>query len=198
VNLRIMGKPNQALLGQVTIFSDIEKLQLPFYVSSLLVYLVVAVVVMLALNWFLGSQIGLAMRATGANTRMARAQGIRTDAMTLLGMAVSNAMVSLAGAMMAQSQGGADVSMGIGVIVTGLAAVILGEAVFSTRTIIRATAACVGGAILYRMAVAAALNASFIGLQAQDLKLITAILVAVAMTLPSVRGRLFQRLGGAK
>src|SRR5208283_443097 len=87
VNLRIMGRPNQALLGVDTIFTDFEGLHLPYYLTSLLVYAVVALVVMLGLNWFLGSQIGLAMRATGANARMARAQGINTDHMTLLGMA---------------------------------------------------------------------------------------------------------------
>ncbi len=195
VNLRIMGRPNQALLGQTTIFSDFEKLGLPYYVTSLLVFAVVTIIVKLLLDWFLVSQVGLAMRATGANARMARAQGIDTAKMTLLGMAISNALVALAGALFAQSQGGADVSMGVGVIVTGLAAVILGEAVLSTRTLVLATLACVGGSILYRIAVALALNASFIGLQAQDLKLITAVLVAVAMTLPSVRGKLALRRG---
>lgn len=196
VNLRIMGRPNQALLGQDTIFSRFELPGLPYYVSSLLVYALVAIAIMLALNWFLGSETGLAMRATGANARMARAQGIDTGRMTLLGMAISNALVALAGALFAQSQGGADVSMGLGVIVTGLASVILGESVMPTRVLVLATLACLVGSILYRLAVAVALNASFIGLQAQDLKLITAILVAVAMTLPSVKGRL--RRGGAK
>ena len=196
VNLRIMGRPNQALLGVDTIFTGFEALHLPYYLTSLLVYAIVAVVVMLALNWFLGSQVGLAMRATGANARMARAQGINTDRMTLLGMAISNGMVALAGALFAQSQGGADVSMGLGVIVVGLAAVILGEAIMPTRILWMATLACLFGSILYRLAVAVALNASFIGLQAQDLKLITAVLVAVAMTLPTMRSKFALRRGG--
>ncbi|OIQ87950.1 beta-methylgalactoside transporter inner membrane component [mine drainage metagenome] len=196
VNLRIMGRPNVALLGVDTVFTPVEKLHLPYYLSDLVLYAAVCLAATLLLVWFLNSQVGLAMRATGANARMARAQGINTSRMTLLGMALSNALVALAGALFAQSQGGADVSMGIGVIVTGLAAVILGEAILPTRTIWLAALACVGGSILYRMAVALALNASFIGLQAQDLKLITAVLVALAMTVPSMRGKLPFRRGG--
>ena len=198
VNLRIMGRPNQALLNTDTIFTSLDGLQLPYYFSSLLVYSLVAVGVMLLLNWFLGSQVGLAMRATGANARMARAQGINTDRMILLGMALSNSLVALAGALFAQSQGGADVSMGLGVIVVGLAAVILGEAIMPTRIIWMATIACLLGSILYRLVVAVALNASFIGLQAQDLKLITAVLVAVAMTLPTMRSKFALRKMGGK
>jgi putative ABC transport system permease protein len=198
VNLRVMGRPNQALLNTDTIFTSLDGLQLPYYVSSLLVYSLVAIGVMLLLNWFLGSQVGLAMRATGANARMARAQGINTDRMILLGMAISNSLVALAGALFAQSQGGADVSMGLGVIVVGLAAVILGEAIMPTRIIWMATIACLLGSILYRLVVAVALNASFIGLQAQDLKLITAVLVAVAMTLPTMRSKFALRKMGGK
>ncbi|WP_142847809.1 ABC transporter permease [Telmatospirillum sp. J64-1] len=194
VNLRIMGRPNQPLLGEETVFTPLEAFGLPFYVTSLILFFVVALVIKLMLDWFLSSQIGLAMRATGANARMARAQGVRTEAMVLLGMALSNALVALAGALFAQAQGGADVSMGVGVIVVGLAAVIMGEAVMSTRVIILATLACVIGSILYRLAVALALNADFIGLQAQDLKLITALLVVIAMTLPGMRGKFLKRV----
>lgn len=190
INLRIMGKPNQPLLNEITIFSYFDGLGLPYYWTSLIVYSIVIVLALFALNLFLGSEIGLAMRATGANDRMARAQGVHTKRMTLLGMAISNSLVALAGALMAQSQGGADASMGIGVIVTGLAAVILGEAILPTRLLFMAIIACVVGAILYRLAVALALNASFIGLQAQDLKLITAILVVLAMTAPAIKSRL--------
>jgi len=195
VNLRIMGRPNQALLGIDTLFNALDGLGLPFYLTNLLIYGIAALAAMLLMNWFLNSQVGLAMRATGANARMARAQGINTDHMILLGMALSNALVALAGALFAQSQGGADVSMGLGVIVVGLAAVILGEAILPTRLIWMAIIACVLGAILYRLAVALALNASFIGLQAQDLKLITAVLVAVAMTVPNMRGKIAQKRG---
>ncbi|MFQ5545965.1 MAG: ABC transporter permease [Acidiferrobacterales bacterium] len=189
VNLRIMGKPNQPLLGEVTVFTPVENLGLPYYLASLVVFLVVGVIAKLLIDFFLKTEIGLAMRATGANPRMARAQGINTGAMILLGMAISNALVALAGALFAQVQGGADISMGIGIIVIGLAAVMVGEAVMPARRIVIATLAVIVGSILYRLVVALALNADFIGLQAQDLKIITAVLVVVAMMLPGMRRR---------
>jgi putative ABC transport system permease protein len=197
VNLRIMGKPNQPLLGEVTIFTPFEGLGLPYYWINPLIFVVIIVVAKLAVDAFLTSEVGLAMRATGVNPRMARAQGIRTGIMIVGGMALSNALVALAGALFAQLQGGADISMGVGVIVIGLAAVIVGEAVMSTRTIFLATLACIVGSIIYRLVIAVALNADFIGLQAQDLKLITAVLVVLAMALPTVRKR-FLRGGGAR
>lgn len=189
INLRIMGKPNQALLGEITVFTPFESYGLPYYWSNLIFFVVVIIIFKLLLDAFLSSEVGLAMRATGANPRMARAQGIRTSFMIYLGMAISNALVALSGALFAQLQGGADISMGVGVIVIGLAAVIVGEAVMSIRTIFLATLACIMGSIVYRMVVAVALNADFIGLQAQDLKLITAVLVVCAMTLPGMRER---------
>ena len=197
VNLRIMGKPNQPLLGEVTIFTPFEGLGLPYYWINPLVFVVIIIVAKLVVDAFLTSEVGLAMRATGVNPRMARAQGIRTGIMIVSGMAISNALVALAGALFAQLQGGADISMGVGVIVIGLAAVIVGEAVMSTRTIFLATLACIVGSIIYRLVIAVALNADFIGLQAQDLKLITAVLVILAMALPTVR-KLFLRGGGAR
>ena len=187
INLRIMGKPNQALLGEVTVFTPIEGYGIPYYWTNVFFFLVVLILAKVLLDAFLNSELGLAMRATGANPRMARAQGIRTSAMIYLGMAMSNGLVALAGALFAQLQGGADISMGIGVIVIGLAAVIVGEAVMSIRTIVLATLACIVGSIIYRLVIAVALNADFIGLQAQDLKLITAVLVVCAMTLPGMR-----------
>jgi len=197
INLRIMGKPNQALLGEETVFTPLEQLGLPYYVANLILFVTVGLIAKLVLDWFLKTETGLAMRATGANPRMARAQGINTAAMTLMGMAISNSLVALAGALFAQAQGGADVSMGIGVIVVGLAAVIVGEAVMPARKIIIATLAVFVGSIIYRLVVALALNADFIGLQAQDLKLITTVLVVVAMTVPTMRRRFQRRRNGS-
>jgi len=187
INLRIMGRPNIALLGETTVFSPLENLDMPTYIALPIALFVLVVVVKLALDWFLNSEVGLAMRATGVNPRMARAQGIHTNRYILGGMALSNALVALAGALFAQSQGAADVTLGVGVIVVGLAAVIGGEAVISTATVFRATLACIIGSILYRLAVAGALNADMLGLKAQDLNLITAVLVTLAMVLPGVR-----------
>jgi len=198
VNLRIMGRPNVPLLGERTVFTPVEEMfDLPYYWTNLMVLTVVVVVAKVLIDKFLYSEIGLAMRATGANPRMARAQGIRTDLIILLGVGLSNALVALTGALFAQVQGTADISMGVGVIVVGLAAVILGEAVMSARIIFLATFACIAGSIVYRLAVALALNAGFLGLQAQDLKLITAVLVATAMTLPGMRKRLFRQRKGS-
>jgi len=199
VNLRIMGRPNIALLGESTVFTPLAALGLPAYVSVPAALAVLVVAVKLLVDRFLASEIGLAMRATGANDRMARAQGIDTGRLVLLGMALSNALVATAGALFAESQGGADVTMGVGVIVVGLAAVIGGEALISPRTVVRATLAAVVGSLVYRLAVAAALNADVLGLQAQDLNLITAVLVALAMVLPGARrplGRLLRGTGG--
>jgi putative ABC transport system permease protein len=190
VNLRVMGRPNVALLGETTVFTPLEALSLPAYISVPAALLVLIIIVKWLLDRFLNSEIGLAMRATGVNPRMARAQGVATGRMILAGMALSNALVAVAGALFAQSQGAADVTMGVGVIVVGLASVIGGEAIIAPRTVFRATLACVVGSILYRLAVALALNADFIGLKAQDLNLITAVLVVIAMVLPGMRNPL--------
>ena len=200
INLRIMGRPNVALLGDTTVLTLLEALPLRSYWLAPILFLTIAVAAKLLLDRFLGSEMGLALRATGANPRLARAMGIGTDRLVLGGMALSNALVALAGALFAQSQGSADISMGVGVIVVGLAAVILGEAVMPGRGIALATLGCIIGSILYRLAVAFALNADMLGLQAQDLNLLTAILVALAMVLPGERRRfraIFQR-GGAR
>ncbi|WP_428603548.1 ABC transporter permease [Sedimenticola sp.] len=187
VNLRIMGKPNVALLGEETLLTPFESGSLPYYVTTPMVFAVIVLVVMIALIAFLYSETGLAMRATGANPRMARAHGINTSRMVLLGMAISNALVAIAGALFAQSQGSADVTMGVGVIVIGLASVIGGEAVMSTRTMLLSIIACLVGAILYRLAIATALNLDLLGMKSQDLNLVTAVLVTAAIVFPGMR-----------
>ncbi|WP_354684900.1 ABC transporter permease [Cupriavidus necator] len=196
VNLRIMGRPNVPLITEPTMFTILQPEWLPDYVLRPLVLFVVVVIAKVGLDWFFSSQLGLAMRATGANPRMARAQGIATGRATLAGMALSNALVALAGALFAQTQGGADISMGIGTIVIGLAAVIIGETVLPARRLIWTTLAVVLGAILYRFFIALALNSDFIGLKAQDLNLVTAALVTIALVLPATRKKLFARKNG--
>ncbi|GHD47886.1 putative ABC transport system permease protein [Marinobacter persicus] len=193
VNLRIMGRPNVALLGEDTVLTPWYELGLEFHQVPVLLFVIVALVVLVLLWRFMKSETGLAMRATGANPRMARAQGIATGAMIVLGVALSNGLVGLAGALFAQSQGAADVTMGVGVIVIGLASLIGGEAVLTPSTVVRALFACIIGAIVYRLAIAFALNADALGLQAQDLNLITAVLVTLAIVLPGVRTKLTHR-----
>jgi putative ABC transport system permease protein len=186
INLRVMGKPNVALINDPTIFSALPG-YLPDYVERPLALLLIVAVVKLLLDWFFSSETGLAMRATGANARMARSQGISTDRAILLGMALSNSLVALAGALFAQTQGGSDISMGIGTIVIGLAAVIVGESILPARRMVYTTLAVILGAILYRFFIALALNSDFIGLQAQDLNLVTALLVTIALVIPMAK-----------
>src|SRR5690625_1666364 len=189
INLRIMGRPNVPLIMEPTIFSVLQPKGLVDYVARPLLLIIVVVVAKLLLDWFFATETGLGMRATGANVRMAKAQGVRTWAMVLLGMAISNALVALAGAFFAQSQGGADISMGIGTIVIGLAAVIIGESIIPARRMFIVTFAVIIGAVLYRFFIALALNADFIGLKAQDLNLLTAVLVTIALVLPLLKNR---------
>src|SRR6185312_5196144 len=190
INLRVMDAPNVPLITESTVFTVLQPAGLHDYAARPLILLVLVVVVKLALDWFFATQVGLAMRSTGSNPRMARSQGIRTGNMVLLGMGISNALCGLAGALFAQSQGGADISMGIGTIVIGLAAVIIGESILPSRRLAITTLAVVIGAVLYRFFVALALNADFVGLKAQDLNLVTAVLVTVALVIPLIKQRL--------
>ena len=193
VNLRVMGGPNVPLINEPTIFNLLQPAGMEDYVFRPLLLLVIVVAAKLALDWFFATERGLAIRATGSNPRMARAQGVNTGAMILLGMAVSNGLVGLAGAMFVQTQGGSDISMGIGTIVIGLAAVIVGESILPSRKIIWATLAVVVGAIVYRFFIAAALNSDFIGLKAQDLNLVTAVLVTIALVIPQLKRKLSRK-----
>ncbi|WP_302409451.1 ABC transporter permease [Comamonas kerstersii] len=190
VNLRIMGGPNVPLINDPTIFNMLQPEGVDDYIFRPLVLLLIVIAAKLLLDWFFATERGLAIRATGSNARMARAQGVNTGGMVLLGMAISNALVGLAGAMFVQTQGGSDISMGIGTIVIGLAAVIVGESILPSRKIVWATLAVVIGAIVYRFFIAAALNSEFIGLKAQDLNLVTAVLVTIALVIPQLKRKL--------
>lgn len=198
INLRIMGRPNIALLGEQTIFTPLEDSSFPhIYVMPTAMFIVAGLFFAL-MYFFLSSEKGLAMRATGANIRMAKAQGIAVNSYILFGIALSNGLVALAGALFAQSQGFADVTMGVGTIILGLAAVIVGEAFFNPKRIFAALIACILGSIFYYLVRAMALNASFLGLQASDLNLVTAILVGCAMIMPKLRAKIldFKATGG--
>jgi putative ABC transport system permease protein len=190
INLRIMGRPNIALLNEPTVLTPFVVLGIWTPLLKLLAAGVVALVAALLLARFLASDYGLAMRATGANPRMARAQGVQTGSTVLVGMALSNALVALAGALFAQTAGFADVSIGTGTIVVGLAAVIVGETILPSRHIGVVVLACLVGSILYRLAVALALNSDVLGLTASDLNLVTAVLVGLALILPNARNPL--------
>lgn len=178
-----MGRPNLALLGEQTLFTPFSKMD----GGNFIVLFILVIIVVCIFEWFLKTRLGLALRSTGSNPRMGRSIGINDHTMIQVGLSLSNALVALAGALFAQVYGFADVSMGVGTIIIGLAAVIIGEALFQARTIALALVACIVGAIIYRLVIAFALNSTELGLQASDLNLVTAVIVAFAMILPTLR-----------
>lgn len=192
VNLRIMGAPNLPLLNQPSVFTPFFNADgsNQYWVQPLVIFGFV-LIAKFFLDWFFATEIGLSMRATGVNARMARAQGVNTSRILLLGMAISNAFIALAGALFVQTQGGADISIGIGTIVVGLAAVIIGETLIPGKRFIIITLAVIVGAVLYRAFIALALGSDtlqHIGFGPQDLNLVTAILVVLALRLPAIKG----------
>lgn len=189
VNLRVMGRPNMAILNRQTVLSPFYDLGIPDHLVRPLVLFVFAAVAIALMARFLNSDFGLAMRATGANARMAQANGVDTGLQIYCGMALSNALVGLAGALFAQVAGFADVTSGVGTIVVGLAAVIVGETLLRARSMLLALIACVAGSVIYRIAVQLALTSGAIGLNASDLNLVTAVLVTIALVLPKLRAR---------
>ncbi len=210
VNLRIMGRSNTPLLNTDSIFTPFaapfRRLMLDLggdtlakmsnNILAILLFGLLALVLKVCLDWFMRTEIGLAMRATGDNAQMVRALGANTDNMIVLGLAISNGLVGLSGALMAQYQGFADVNMGIGLIIAGLAAVILGETLFHPMHFHAATRAVILGMILYRVAIAAALTilaplpgGGKFSIEAQDVKLATALLVLVALWFTHIQKR---------
>jgi len=139
------------------------------------------------LNWFLRTEVGLALRATGDNEEMVRGLGSDTDRNLILGVSVSNGLVALAGAVVSQAQGFADVGMGIGMVVMGLVSVIIGETVFHSRGVAGLLVAALIGSFIYRLSISLALR---MGMAPGDLKLITAIMVVIAMAIPYVQKRI--------
>ena len=145
---------------------------------------VLAIVVKYALDWFLHTEFGLCLRATGDNEQMIRAMGTNTEFTRIIGLGVANALVALTGSLVAQQQGFADVGMGIGTIVAGLAGVIMGEVIFGERSVSWVLFSVIGGSIVYRLLIAVSLR---LGIDPTDLKLLTAVLVVVALSIPTVR-----------
>lgn len=190
INLRIMGGANISLLRDITIFNkaaDFFGLGPNSIELSLIVALIIALVVFFVLNWFLRTEMGLALRATGNNEQMVRGLGSDTNKNILLGCAISNGLVALAGSVVAQAQGFADAGMGIGMIVMGLASVIIGETIFRTRGVAGLLFAAIFGAFVYRLIITIALR---LGMAPGDLKLVTAVLVILAMAIPYIKKKL--------
>ncbi len=187
VNLLIMGKANVPLLRAETVFTLTEDLfGVSSVVATLIVGLIATTVVGVIMYWFFGTVLGTAIRATGCNPQMARAQGINTNVMVILGLLISNGLVALSGALVAQSNGFADVGMGTGTIVIGLASVIIGEVLFGTRSFKNWLISVVLGSVVYRAVIAIVLE---LGMPPNDLKLFTAVLVAIALSLPLIKNK---------
>ena len=186
INLMIMGRANIPLLREVTIFEQVSQFlgMKTGVVLSIIFMVMFAFIILAILNWFLRTEIGLALRATGDNEQMVRGLGANTDMTTMLGVSVANGLVALSGALVAQNQGFTDMGMGIGMIVMGLASVIIGEALFRPKGITAILLAAVGGTFAYRLFVGVALR---LGLAPANLKLITALLVIVALAIPYIR-----------
>ncbi|MFW2366129.1 MAG: ABC transporter permease [Desulforhopalus sp.] len=195
INIRIMSGPNVALLGVNTVFDSVTQLGIPGHYAGLIIFGAFAVIVVSFIIWFLGTELGQAILATGDNPQMIRSLGVNTHTIIILGVGLSNGLVALSGALVAQNQGAADVGMGIGTIVAGLASVIIGETVFGSRTMARAFIAALLGSIVYRLAIALALGLEFgnFRFNPSDLNLITAVLVIVALITPNLKKRLIQR-----
>ena len=188
VNLRIMGKANLSLLGVDTSFKITRSmLGLNMAQTTLIVGLVVTIIVGAFMYWFFGTQIGAAIRATGFNQQMIRAQGVDTDVTIILGLLISNGLVAVSGALVAQSNGFSDVGMGTGTIVIGLASVIIGEVLFGTRSFKNCLVSVVLGSIVYRIVIAVVLA---MGMPPNDLKLFTSVLVALALSMPLIKAKL--------
>lgn len=192
VNLRIMGRSNTPLLGVDVIY---DKLGALFSISMIgwnliLAVAALAIVIKYFLDWLLHTEFGLTLQATGDNEQMIRALGTNTNFTRIVGLALANGLVALSGSLVAQQQGFADVGMGIGTIVAGLAGVIMGEVLFGLRSISWVLFSVIGGSIVYRLLIAISLR---LGIAPTDLKLLTAVLVVVALSVPTVRKKVVRQ-----
>lgn len=183
VNLRVMGRSNTPLLNYVTVFTPFEQMEIRWLSVTLFFGGIVLASKFLA-DLFLHTQVGLAMRATGDNEQMIRTLGVNTDNMTVLGLGISNALVALSGALVAQHQGFADIGMGIGMIVAGLASIIIGETLLRARSMGMITFAAILGSCIYRLVITIGL---WLGLAPTDLKMATGAMVILALGFPALK-----------
>ncbi|QZN92838.1 ABC transporter permease [Limosilactobacillus panis] len=187
VNLRIMGKSNISLLGKQTLFSGHFMTSLPQYFDSVVMGVIVIAIITILMVLFLATDYGQAFIATGDNPTMAKSLGIHTDKMVIVGLMVSNGMVGLCGALIAQNNGYADINMGIGTIVIALASIIIGEVAFGELTLNQRLLAVTLGSIIYRIILLVVLQ---LGFSANDLNLISSIVLAICMMIPQLESHL--------
>lgn len=195
INLRVMGKANISFLRMDTVITKLSDLGINGKYIVLLIGIVCAFLAIAVLWLFLNTEIGLAMRATGNNEQMIRSLGVNTNFMKILGLAISNALVAFSGALVAQYQNFADISMGIGTIVVGLASVIIGEVLFGTMTLLRTLVAVVIGSLVYRVVIALVLQ---LGFPPTDLRLLTSLVVILALASPIIKSTLQKTFGFRK
>ncbi len=195
INLHILGKPNVSLarsdttiMNQLSNLFHFEKIGVnAASVSALVTGIIFTVIVIAVLYWFFGTEIGSAIRATGDNEHMSRAVGINTDSMKIVALMIANALVALSGALVMQQQRFGDIQMGIGTIVIGLASIIIGEVIFGKRfSFWYYLFSVVMGSIIYRAIIAIVLQ---MGMKTQDLKLLSACVVAVALSVPVLKNK---------
>lgn len=196
INLKTMGKANQAI--NVDKFDLLVSLRfirkVPFYKNTILIVAIAIIILIAILYWFFGTELGCSLRATGCNDKMARAQGINTDLSRVLGLMISNGLVALSGAMLCQYQGFADINMGRGAIVIGLAAVIIGEAIFGKifRNFGLKLLGVALGSIIYYLVLQVVI---WMGIDTDLLKLLSAAVVAVFLAIPTWKSRYFSNMG---
>lgn len=195
VNLRIMGQPNISLLRVRTIMTDFAELPFVHNHAVLVLAFITAVIAGYIVYRFLQTEVGLALRATGDNELMIKSQGVNTDVMKILGLSLSNGLVAFAGSYVAQNQQFADASMGIGMIIAGLASVIIGEVLIGSASIGRTVLAVICGGVIYRIIIAIVLQ---LGMAPTDLKLITALIVIIALVSPGVKGKFLSSASGVR
>ncbi|MEW5909197.1 MAG: ABC transporter permease [Thermodesulfobacteriota bacterium] len=184
INLRIMGRSNIQLLTVETFLTPLENLDMNRFIPIISFFFIVAFGLKMLTDLFFKTQVGLAMRATGDNEQMIRSLGVNTDHMTVLGLGISNAYVAMSGALVAQDQGFADIGMGIGMIVSALASIIIGETLFGKKSVQRMTFAALVGSIIYKLIISIGLR---LGLAPTDLKMATGAMVVLALGIPALK-----------
>ena len=185
INLRVMGRANIPLITSPTVFTPMENMDISRDIPVIFFFFLVALLCKIGMDLFLHTEYGLALRATGDNEQMIRSLGVNTDTATIFGLGLSNGLIGLSGALIAQDQGFSDVGMGIGLIVAGLASIIIGEALIKPRTVVRLTLAVVVGSVFYRFIIAFGMR---VGLAPTDLKIATGLMVLIALAIPAIRG----------
>lgn len=185
VNLRVMKRPNLSLLNYNTIFDIAVITKVSKYLNIIFVAIIILIFLIATIFWFFSTELGQALIATGDNKKMAISMGVSTDKMTVLGLMLANGMIALAGAILSQNNGYADVNSGLGVIVIGLVAIIIGEIVFGKSTFLMRLVYTVFGAIIYRLLLLMVLKINLI--DANDFKMISALLIAILLSLPRIK-----------